>query len=81
MVVYITESFYLLLGLLGSRERPYRIVDFGCGTGNLLLPPAALLPPCAFTGVEIKSAAAGLLQQRAQEAQRAGQCQRAPAGG
>jgi 2-polyprenyl-3-methyl-5-hydroxy-6-metoxy-1,4-benzoquinol methylase len=42
-----------------------RIVDFGCGTGNLLLPLAALLPHCHFTGVDMKPAALQLLQQRA----------------
>jgi 2-polyprenyl-3-methyl-5-hydroxy-6-metoxy-1,4-benzoquinol methylase len=41
------------------------IVDFGCGTGNLLLPLAALFPCCNFTGVDMKPAALQLLQQRA----------------
>ncbi|KAF6255366.1 hypothetical protein COO60DRAFT_215250 [Scenedesmus sp. NREL 46B-D3] len=41
------------------------IVDFGCGTGNLLLPLAALFPCCRFTGVDMKPAALQLLQQRA----------------
>jgi hypothetical protein len=41
------------------------IVDFGCGTGNLLLPLAALLPGCRFTGVDMKPAALQLLQTRA----------------
>lgn len=41
------------------------MVDFGCGTGNLLLPLAALLPGCRFTGVDMKPAALQLLQARA----------------
>lgn len=41
------------------------IVDFGCGSGNLLLPLAALLPGCHFTGVDMKPAALALLTQRA----------------
>jgi SAM-dependent methyltransferase len=44
------------------------IVDFGCGSGNLLLPIAALLPQCRFTGVDMKPAALGLLMQRASAA-------------
>lgn len=44
------------------------IVDFGCGSGNLLLPLAALLPHCRFTGVDMKPAALQLLQQRANAA-------------
>lgn len=41
------------------------IVDFGCGSGNLLLPLAALLPGCHFTGVDMKPAALALLMTRA----------------
>jgi methylase of polypeptide subunit release factors len=41
------------------------VVDFGCGTGNLLLPLAALFPRCSFTGVDMKPAALQLLQERA----------------
>lgn len=41
------------------------IVDFGCGSGNLLLPLAAVFPGCVFTGVDMKPAALQLLQQRA----------------
>ena len=41
------------------------MVDFGCGSGNLLLPLAALLPGCRFTGVDMKPAALQLLQKRA----------------
>lgn len=44
------------------------IVDFGCGSGNLLLPLAALLPGCQFTGVDMKPAALKLLMQRAADA-------------
>lgn len=50
---------------LGQPPKPFHIVDFGCGTGNLLLPLAALFPSCTFTGVDMKPAALQLLQQRA----------------
>lgn len=50
---------------LSHHPTQLHIVDFGCGTGNLLLPLAALLPYCRFTGVDMKPAALQLLQQRA----------------
>lgn len=50
---------------VGQPQQHLHIVDFGCGTGNLLLPLAALLPGCRFTGVDMKPAALQLLQQRA----------------
>jgi hypothetical protein len=48
-----------------QQQHRLHIVDFGCGTGNLLLPLAALFPSCIFTGVDMKPAALQLLQQRA----------------
>jgi SAM-dependent methyltransferase len=48
-----------------QQQRRLHIVDFGCSTGNLLLPLAALFPCCSFTGVDMKPAALQLLQQRA----------------
>jgi SAM-dependent methyltransferase len=48
-----------------QQQHKLHIVDFGCGTGNLLLPLAALFPSCTFTGVDMKPAALQLLQQRA----------------
>jgi SAM-dependent methyltransferase len=48
-----------------QQQHRLHIVDFGCGTGNLLLPLAALFPCCSFTGVDMKPAALQLLQQRA----------------
>lgn len=48
-----------------QQQHRLHIVDFGCGTGNLLLPLAALFPCCNFTGVDMKPAALQLLQQRA----------------
>lgn len=50
-----------------KQQQPLRLhlVDFGCGSGNLLLPLAALLRHCRFTGVDMKPAALKLLQQRA----------------
>ncbi|KAF8067179.1 hypothetical protein HT031_002226 [Scenedesmus sp. PABB004] len=66
------ESFLAVLRPLledtaaGAPGRPPpRVVDFGCGTGNLLLPLAALFPGCAFTGVDMKPAALALLRERA----------------
>ncbi|GFR40785.1 hypothetical protein Agub_g1400 [Astrephomene gubernaculifera] len=48
--------------------RPPHVVDFGCGTGTLLLPLAVLFPHCRFTGIEMKPAAVALLQERARAA-------------
>lgn len=35
---------------LGSTGPCWHVVDFGCGTGNLLLPLAATFPQWRFTG-------------------------------
>lgn len=35
----------------GQAPRQLHVVDFGCGTGSLLLPLAAAFPHCHFTGV------------------------------
>ena len=32
-------------------EREWHIIDFGCGSGGLILPIAYLFPTCKFTGV------------------------------
>lgn len=58
------ESFAVVLGRLveeherahaqqqglGAAARPLHVVDFGCGTGAVLLPLAHLFPQCIFTG-------------------------------
>ena len=68
------ESFFLVLKRLteaqAMEERPQelRIVDFGCGSGGLILPLACLFPSCHFTGVEMKPAALAILRQRATSA-------------
>ncbi|KAG2433519.1 hypothetical protein HYH02_012637 [Chlamydomonas schloesseri] len=49
-------------------SQPLHVVDFGCGTGTLMLPLAVLFPHCHFTGVEMKPAAVALLQERARAA-------------
>lgn len=54
------------LGLDGSR-RP-TIVDFGCGTGNLLLPLAAEHPEADFVGVDLNPRSIELLARRASDA-------------
>lgn len=45
--------------------RQLHVVDFGCGTGGLLLPLAHLFPHVTFTGVEMKPAAVRILERRA----------------
>lgn len=45
------------------------IVEFGCGSGNLVLPLAHLFPCFAFTAVDMKRSAVQLLQQRIQQSQ------------
>lgn len=41
-----------LLGGWKLNSRSATIVDFGCGSGNLVLPLAALFPNCTFIGKE-----------------------------
>lgn len=55
----------LVLRALLTEQKPYRLVDFGSGTGNLLLPLAALFPWCSFHAVEMKPNAVSLLLSRA----------------
>jgi hypothetical protein len=65
------ESFAIpLCSLLGPPpgRRPLRVVDFGSGTGNLLLPLAAAWPACEWVAVEMKPQPLRILQQRADEA-------------
>jgi len=58
------ESFVLVLrGLLKGRSLD--VVDFCSGTGNLLLPLAALFPLCRFHAVEMKPNAVAILLARA----------------
>lgn len=61
------ESFVLVLRRLveADPQRQWHVVDFGCGTGALLLPLACLFPSCRFTGVEMNPAALAILRQRA----------------
>lgn len=61
------ESFVVVLRRLMELDpsRTWHVVDFGCGTGGLLLPLACLFPSCKFTGVEMKPAALAILRQRA----------------
>jgi methylase of polypeptide subunit release factors len=71
------ETFALLLWQL-LRKRPVQasgplqpavhVVDFGSGSGNLVLPLAYLFPSCTFTAVDMKPAAIHLLSQRARVA-------------
>ncbi|GLC38916.1 hypothetical protein PLESTM_000795600 [Pleodorina starrii] len=68
---YQVESFAAVLRhllLLHDSARPLHVVDFGCGTGTLLLPLAVMFPHCTFTGVEMKPAAVALLLERARAA-------------
>lgn len=45
------DSFALVLRhLLSDASRPRHVVDFGCGSGSLLLPLAHAFPHCHFTG-------------------------------
>eukprot|EP00961_Rhodomonas_salina_P243448 3289773-Rhodomonas_salina.1 len=45
------------------------VVDFGCGTGNLVLPLAFLFPELQFVAVDMNLNALSMLQRRANEAQ------------
>ena len=58
------EGFVLALrGLLEGRSLD--VVDFCSGTGNLLLPLAALFPRCRFHAIEMKPNAVAILLARA----------------
>jgi SAM-dependent methyltransferase len=63
------ESFACALSLLldgySSASSAIRVVDFGCGTGGLALPLAALFPRCDFTAVDLDATSIGILQKRA----------------
>ena len=54
----------VLRALLRGPQR-YRLVDFGSGSGNLLLPLAALFPGCDFHAVEMKPNTVSVLLNRA----------------
>ena len=68
------ESFAVVLREL-ERERaarddadampPMRVVDFGAGSGNLILPLAKRFPDVRFTAVEMKRRSAEILERRA----------------
>ena len=45
-----------------------RIVEFGSGSGNLILPLAWLMPACTFHAVDAKPEAISLLRDRAERA-------------
>eukprot|EP00879_Flechtneria_rotunda_P021258 GHRR01022396.1.p1 GENE.GHRR01022396.1~~GHRR01022396.1.p1 ORF type:complete len:441 (+),score=142.13 GHRR01022396.1:740-2062(+) len=65
------ESFALLLWQLTlpalADSTQLHVVDFGCGSGNLVLPLAFLFPTYAFTALDQKQSAMQLLQQRVQQ--------------
>ena len=52
----------------GGSKRRLTIVDFGCGTGNLLLPLAAQHPEADFVGLDLNPRSIDLLSARARDA-------------
>lgn len=59
---------------LASTRGVPTVVDFGCGTGNVLLPLAALAGPgVRFVGVDVKAESLRLLEERASAAGLQGQ--------
>jgi 2-polyprenyl-3-methyl-5-hydroxy-6-metoxy-1,4-benzoquinol methylase len=64
------ESFLLSIQsiLRAGKEAGLRVVEYGCGSGNLLLPLACQFPQITFHGVDHKADAIGLLRARAEEA-------------
>ena len=67
------ESFMLLLLQLTlpalKANAHLHIVEFGSGSGNLVLPLAHLFPCFTFTAVDMKASAIALLGQRVQQCQ------------
>ena len=66
------ENFHQLAApIIKALARKHRgvitVVDFGSGSGALLLPLAALFPHCAFVAVDTKAKALEILQMRANE--------------
>ena len=65
------ESFAAVLRAMlqcedsSASPRHLTIVDFGCGSGGLVLPLAVLFPEHAFVGVDMLSASVELLRARA----------------
>lgn len=47
---------------------PLHVVEFGSGSGNLILPLAHLFPHFHFTAIDMKHSAVKLLQQRVEDA-------------
>lgn len=52
----------------GATSSPLHVVEFGSGSGNLILPLAHLFPTFSFTAVDMKPSAVLLLQQRVDQA-------------
>ncbi|CAD7702304.1 unnamed protein product [Ostreobium quekettii] len=59
------ESFCLLLRRLLSTPQRQKVVDFGCGTGCLVVPLAHLFPAHQFVGLDMKAQALRILEDRA----------------
>ncbi len=68
------ESFAAVMRLLldATPTAPdggaWHVVDFGCGSGGLLLPLAACFPACSFVGVDMLAKSIHLLRARADAA-------------
>lgn len=56
--------------ITGSTTNPksLHVVEFGSGSGNLILPLAHLFPRFSFTAVDMKPSAVALLQERVDKA-------------
>jgi hypothetical protein len=52
----------------GTETSSLTVVDFGSGSGNLILPLASLFPQCVFVAVDYKDKALALLKTRAEKA-------------
>ena len=63
------ESFLLTIQSIqkDGKDEGLKVVDFGCGSGNLLLPLALQLPTMYYHGLDNKSEAIHLLRKRVEE--------------
>ena len=68
------ESFHAVIAAAAEDstrdddDQKFTVVDFGCGTGNLILPLASVMPDVSFVGVDLNPRSVEILRSRAKDA-------------